>query len=424
MNMLTETIKKYTRIGAYVLVALLVSVTSCDTKDSVAPAELVAFIKFYGGLNDQEGVSVAEKEEGGYILFGQTNSFGNGGYDLFAIGTDELGNEIWRETYGGSGDDFAGSMIIDPVDGSAILVGTKENSDSDVFLLKVNSNDGSVIWQNDTIGFRGFDEVGNTLTMTEGGGIIVAGGTSNFANQSGLRVQDIYSAKLNSSGELEWERRDGFGDDVGTDIISFSENDQETFVVFGTTREPLPDIIGGTNYLLVKFQNEEEVIRQAPLGETNDQTSGKFLRTSDGGFILSGTTNLPDANGGSEEIYLIRTDKDFGVLAESKIGGSARESGFGIHALNDGSFLLSGSTNSYGTGQSDIFLVNLDASLRPFSDWEAAPRTFGGSGNDFGAQAIQTRDDGFAIIGNSTFGNNTNRMISLVKTNSVGRIEE
>ncbi len=95
--------------------------------------------KTFGGTGDDRAWSVQQTSDGGYILAGQTNSYGAGDYDVLLIKTDANGNEQWNKTSGGIGDDAAYS-VQQTMDGGYILAGKTypdEAGKSDALLVKV-----------------------------------------------------------------------------------------------------------------------------------------------------------------------------------------------------------------------------------------------------------------------------------------------
>ncbi|MFZ7138005.1 MAG: hypothetical protein ACOWW1_06265 [archaeon] len=104
---------------------------------------LMKLNKKYGELHanyDEFASSLIETIDGGFVLAGQTNSFGAGGYDCWLIKTDENGKMQWNQTYGGEGDDIAYSLI-ESSNGGYVIAGETNSfgaRDSDFLLIKTN----------------------------------------------------------------------------------------------------------------------------------------------------------------------------------------------------------------------------------------------------------------------------------------------
>lgn len=259
----------------------------------------------------------------------------------------------WMQTYTGTGSDVAWEVIQTTDSGYAVMGSThSDTTGPDAWLIKTDSS-GDEEW-NMTYG----SPLGTTadyaysIQQTSDGGYIFTGCTYSY----GMGYGDVWLVKTLSDGTLDWHK---------------------TF--------------GGTGY---------------DLGSSVKQTS-------DGGYIIAGTTTSFGA--GSFDIWLIKTDSSGNEVWNSTFGGASQDMGLGVVWTSDG-YVVVGRTLSFSVGYpgDDLWLIKTD--LNGNHVWN---RTYGASNNDIGHHLKQTPDGGFIIAGQSTsLGNPYDAW--LIKTDSEG----
>ena len=98
--------------------------------------------KTFGGSYTETGNYAHEKDAGGFMVTGSTESIGQGLYDIWVVSTDYTGNEIYSQTFGGSMDDKAirgarGNS------GELLIIGYTEsfgNGGENVLFIKIDPN--------------------------------------------------------------------------------------------------------------------------------------------------------------------------------------------------------------------------------------------------------------------------------------------
>ena len=177
--------------------------------------------KTFGGPNIDRGYSLDITSDSGFAICGYTNSFGSGGYDIYLVRTDSLGNLLWSKTFGGTDWEFGYSIRQTSDAGFIIAGGTYSygNGNEDAFIVKTDMN-GAFAWSK-TFGGANDDEA-KSIKQTSDGGYILCGYTKSFGDSAG----DVYVVKMNATGDTTWTREYGdSGLDEASDIIEVANGD-------------------------------------------------------------------------------------------------------------------------------------------------------------------------------------------------------
>ncbi|MRI00998.1 hypothetical protein GH721_10705 [Kriegella sp. EG-1] len=228
----------------------------------------VEWRKYFGGTNNDRAYGVVNSLDGGFVMAGFTEStdydvsINRGSYDFWVVKVDRDGNFVWERAFGGTGIDRAYD-IINTSDGGYAITGhtlsddldvTKNNGESDIWLIKIDGN-GQLLWEN-SFGGSGF-ELAEELCETNDGGLMIIGNSKSVDGDlvKNHGENDIWVIRTDSKGQLEWQKTFGGSDlDYGYDII---ENKDGSIMVVGEIlSQDFPGIInkGATDAVLIKIQ--------------------------------------------------------------------------------------------------------------------------------------------------------------------------
>jgi hypothetical protein len=373
-----------------------------DTLPAIGPSS--HFCKAIGGANYDEGKSLIQTSDGGYAIAGYTSSFGAGEADVYVVKLDANGNLQWTTTIGGP-ESEDGNSLIQTSDGGYAIAGYTESfgaGEDDVYVVKLDAN-GNLQWTK-TIGGKK-EDVGTSLTQTSDGGYAIAGFTSSFGAGSG----DVYVVKLDANGNLQWTRTIGRkGWDAGGSLIQTSDGG---YAIAGFT---LSLGAGGLDVYVVKLDANGNLQWTKTIGGPGNEIGTSLIQTSDGGYAITGYTSSFGAGG--RDVYVVKLDANGNLQWTKTIGGPESEIGFSLIQTSDGGYAIAGATNPFGTGGRDVYVVKLDANGN--LQWT---KTIGAKNeNLIKSSIIQTSDGSYVIAGTTRSFGAGKRDVYVVKLDKNG----
>ncbi|MEP7170165.1 MAG: hypothetical protein ABI855_12400, partial [Bacteroidota bacterium] len=305
--------------------------------------------KTFGGTGTDNGLSVHQTTDGGYIITGSTNSYGAGDHDVYLIKTDTIGDTWWTKTFGGTNRD-EGYSVQQTTDGGYIIAGVTYSFGagySDAYLIKTGIN-GDTLWTR-TFGGTGSDG-GRSVQQTTDGGYIITGYTSSFGTGSG----DVYLIKANGNGNSLWTKTfGGTNMDLGYCVQQTTDGG---YIIVGAT---ISFGAGSDDVYLIKTNSIGNLIWSKTFGGTLGNGGFSVQQTTDGGYIITGYA--PNIAQGTQKVYLIRTDINGDSLWTKVFNGIMAEGGNSVTETTDGGFIITGLTVSFGAGVADVYLIKTDS---------------------------------------------------------------
>ncbi len=232
------------------------------------------------------------------------------------------------------------------------------------------------------IGGNGYD-VGYDVKQTLDNGYIITGSTSSM----GVGNTDMYLMKLDSMGQIKFQRTFGnANNDIGKSVIQLLDS---SYVIVGYTNSIG---FGGYDIFLVKADKYGDLIWQKTIGGTDWDFANSLQQTSDGGFIIAGSTY--SYGYGNADGYVVKTDAN-GNITWSKTYGGANDDEFkSVIQTADGGYALCGYTKSYGDISGDAWTFKL--LTNGDSAWS---KNYGGVREDYANKIIQLQSLDLVIAG-------------------------
>ena len=308
-----------------------------------------------GGLGKEMGFFVQQTRDDGYILVGGKKSFWIfGSYDVWVVKTDSKGNLEWDRSYDGwSGEDL-GFSVQQSKDGGYIIAGYASFTDGKkAWIIKIDPL-GNIVW---SLALGRTDSEAACVQLTKDDGYIITGYTPSY----GTGKEDVLLIKTDAKGKWWLKSFGGLNKDLG---LSVQETKDGGYIITGLT-----DSFGAgkEDVWLIKTNSVGDKEWDKTFGNEGFEMGSSVQQTRDGGYIITGYSTIPSEveNGLSQflgtsdrgRVWLIKTDSKGNELWNETFGGSRSDWGNSVQETQDGGYIMTGVTKSYGAGKEDVWLI-------------------------------------------------------------------
>ncbi len=294
--------------------------------------------KRFGTPMDERSISIIQTKDFGYLICSSAQADSSGdktqnnwdttlsSADFWILKIDALGNKQWDKRYGGtSGDGCAvvrqtndGGYFLAGGSSSENLIGDKSQSPWYILNTNVRSLDYWVI-KTDSIGNKQWDKrFGGTdsdmlidAQITSDGGYILGG--SSWSGIGGDKTQsnwdiaqfyvDYWIVKIDSNGNKQWDKR--YGGIQNDQLAAINQTSDGGYILAGTSDSPISgdksqNSHGLEDYWIIKINSIGTKIWDKSIGGSKDDHLSNMVITSDGGFLMAGDSYSPMSGNKSE----------------------------------------------------------------------------------------------------------------------------
>ena len=341
--------------------------------------------KYFNGL---EGYGVLEAEDGGLIL-SNVWYVAQGNAQGCLIKTNADGDSLWGTFCGGDRIEFTYD-VAQAADGGYAVAGhtytwAPEGNDNG-FVARFSQN-GELVWQNNYGDWM--PQELNCLVQTPDGGFAVAGGGGRLVGS--FFYMDFYLLKIDGDGEEEWHRQYGY--DGSEYCFALVQTNDGGFLLGGLIEDYVQgDTVATSDFWLVKTDSAGTEEWSRRYGGPEFEVCHTIIPADDGGFLLTGWTDSFGA--GDRDFWALRVDEGGDSLWSRAYGGAGIEECLTAIATSDGGYALAGNSSTYAVGLADAWLVRINADDDML--WSA---NYGHEPWEHCFGLVETRDGGFVMSG-------------------------
>ena len=285
----------------------------------------------YGDSSSDAGYSVEQTNDGGYIISGGTHSFGVGGSDVYLIKTDSAGDTSWTRTYGTVNHED-GRSVQQTYDGGYIVGGWTgyQTGNADFLLLKTDEN-GDTLW---TQTFNGESEdLCYAVRQTADSGFIMVGTAAYGSGHANLFI-----VRTDRNGDTLWTKT--YGGNAGEHGRSVQQTMDGGFIITGWTGS---FAVYGEDVWLLKTDAYGDTLWTRTYNRSLNDRGEEVQQTCDGGYVIAGMTAQMPWVTAWWDVYVLRTDSLGTRLWHRCFGHlEADDWGYSVEQTSDSGYVITG----------------------------------------------------------------------------------
>jgi hypothetical protein len=298
----------------------------------------VLWERTWGGGGYEQASSVTPAGDGGYYVFGETDSHGAGDRDFFLLKITADGTEEWFQTYGGANREWPYGML-QLSNGDLLLYGFTEApaGERDQYALRVDSG-GDTIWEY-TVDSSEEELVANALETEEGDLVLAV-----IIGKDGKLVE------LDANGNVQWEQR--YELDGWQFASQITQTEDGGFLLAGFSMDSSQQ----ADTWLAHCASTGELERETSFGSPSfDDYASSLIRLNDGTYLVGIL---------GKGMALKRIDEDGNILWERSLVGQSVYGAMALIALESGGFLAAGFVEIIGGRSYDAVILRTDTEGR------------------------------------------------------------
>lgn len=356
----------------------------------------------FGGSDDDVANAVVQTSDLGFIVTGNTRSFGAGKSDIYVIKYDANLNVQWKRSIGGTEDEMAND-VVQTDDGGYIIAGRTNSfsanpvADADLYLVKLNSS-GNIQWTKVLAYSPSTNSSEGAVTMRKApdGSILIGGNLGFMGHGSAIVLRIDQNGIILSSGLIDetWAQ---------TNTISSIYPTPDGGYAMTGYASPSPlvyeiSLIKISNTDTVQWGKRESAYSNSPL-YYYVYISKDMIQASDGGYVITGS--LQNDSTYNSSLFLSKYSSSGTVqwikYLNNKQGNDSIYDAYAetVIQTSDGGYAATGSAMNQGNYTRDILLMRYD--LNGDLLWSKLMGTT--SYDEWAMDLLQTSDGGFVIVG-------------------------